>query len=180
MLIDATYFIGQLNIAQVDQETVRDNLDVFITKYEAKFLIQLLGKTLYDEFLVGLDDPQPDQIWIDLKEMLLDETLKQSPIANYVYYFYSEDNATQTTGVSEVLARAENASYHTPIHKMMRAWNEMVVRVLEIRKWLTDNLVTYPNLIIYSYPYLNNWNGYYDHAMCGFPEIVVFKNRFGI
>lgn len=179
MLIDATYFIGQLNIAQVDQETVRENLDVFITKYEAKFLTQLLGKTLYDAFLIGLDDPQPDQIWTDLKGMLVDDTLKVSPIANYVYYFYSEDNATQTTGVSEVLAKAENASYYTPIRKMMRAWNEMVVRVRELRQWLTDNLVTYPDLVIYS-PFSNHWNGYYDYAMCDFPEIVVFKNRLGI
>lgn len=173
-LIDATFFIGELNIAQTDQIAVMENLDVFIAKYEKKFLNLLLGETLYAEFVAGLEVDPIAQKWTDLKNKLVNDGDKTSPIANYIYYHYSENNATKTTGVSEVVAVAENASYTTPIHKMMRAWNEMVLEVIDIEDWLRENIAIYPDLIDYSFRYLS----YGCDSKS--PEIFYLKNRFGI
>lgn len=173
-LIDATFFIGELNIAQTDQIAVMENLDVFIAKYEKKFLNLLLGETLYAEFVAGLEVDPIAQKWTDLKNKLVNDGDKTSPIANYIYYHYSENNATKTTGVSEVVAVAENASYTTPIHKMMRAWNEMVLEVIDIKDWLMENTATYPNLVVFTCKYLGY--GVYSN----YPEIFFVKNRFGI
>ena len=144
-LIDSTYFIGEINIAQADQIEVRDNLDIFITKYQKRFLTLLLGETLYVEFMAGLKlDPIPAK-WEALRDKLVDAETKESPIANYVYYWYIRDVTVQTVGVGQVKSKAENATIVSPAGKMVRAWNEMVQWNWLSVQYLRDNLDLYPD-----------------------------------
>lgn len=48
-----------------------------------------------------------------------------SCIANFVYYWYRRDASTQTTGIGEVIASAENSINVIPRKKIASAWNEM-------------------------------------------------------
>jgi hypothetical protein len=65
-LIDHNYFIGELNLPGTGSNDVQARLDLFITKYEKKFLTDLLGTTLYKSFLAALgSDPVP-QAYTDL------------------------------------------------------------------------------------------------------------------
>lgn len=63
----------------------------------------------------------------------------QSPIANYVYYWYRRAVATQDTGIGEVRTKAENADNQNPNQKMATAWNEMSCRVGEFVEFMDAN-----------------------------------------
>ena len=54
MLIDTSYFVGQLNIPNTGSVEVKENVGWFIDKYEVQLLRNALGIDLYDEFLTAL------------------------------------------------------------------------------------------------------------------------------
>lgn len=162
-LIDITYFVGEINVANTDQLPVRERLELFVKKYEKRFLTHLLGETVYNEFMDGLELIPVPQKWQDLKEKLVDADTKESPIANYVYYFYMRDNYTQTVGLGEVKATAENAVMSNNDAKMVRAWNEMVIWVYDLRPWFIDNQVNYFfTPLCYYFRTWNCWPHYHE------------------
>jgi hypothetical protein len=68
-LIDISYFVGELNIPNTDQQPVRERLDRAILKYEQEFLRKLLGYPLYKTFVTGLQvvpPATPDQRILDI------------------------------------------------------------------------------------------------------------------
>jgi hypothetical protein len=54
MLIDASYFVGELNIPNTDKPEVLERLNWFIAKYEVVILRDVLGTDLYREFMTVL------------------------------------------------------------------------------------------------------------------------------
>ena len=69
MLIDESYFTGPLAIAQRGQQSVVDNLDTFINRWEPVIMEAALGYDFYMAFLAGLDvgsDESTEQRWLDL------------------------------------------------------------------------------------------------------------------
>ncbi len=66
MLIDRTYFVGDLNIPNSNLPDVGENLDWYIEKYENQFLEKLLGYDLYKAFRNGLVQTTVEQRWNDL------------------------------------------------------------------------------------------------------------------
>lgn len=68
MLIDRTYFVGELNIPNTSQSAIGSQVDFFIEKYEEKFLNEVLGYTLHKALKVGLDVVPVAQRWTDLIE----------------------------------------------------------------------------------------------------------------
>jgi hypothetical protein len=65
-LIDHTLFYGEINIPNIDKLEVSEELTHFITMYEEKFLISLLGYRLSKAFKAGLAQDPVEQKWIDL------------------------------------------------------------------------------------------------------------------
>lgn len=165
MLIDKSYFIGDINVPNTSAVSVGERLDWFINKFEPQFLLQVLGYELDKAFAAGLaEDPVP-QKWADLKDGVeytgLDGRLrkwrgfietvvegedgqKQSMIANYVYYFFMRGVVTQTTGIGETVTKAENADIVSPADKMCYAWNEMIRWVRELVYFLDSKVADYP------------------------------------
>lgn len=252
MLIDRSYFIGELNIPNTHTVAVGTLLDWFIEKYEEKFLTEVLGYELYKAFKAGLlEDPIP-QKWTDLidgveytnlqskvtfwrglvtqppsilnaldaintitvivgrgqlydpvvgqnsvtipavlvgKSFIIEQrgigqlrddeysivgntltlttglfgngdtyfykstTLaintstgvnKESPIANYVYYWFIRNNHSQTATMGEVKSTNENAVFHSPALKMTKAWNEMSEWIRELSDYLDSKKTDYP------------------------------------
>lgn len=244
MLIDRSYFIGEINIPNTHKPEIGGLLDWFIEKYETEFLSNVLGYDLYTALKAGLQEPTVDQKWPDLiqgveyinlsqktkywqglvtqppsvlnaldalntievivgaggqydpvtgqnsttipavlvgksftieqrgvGQLRADEfsiagniltltsglfgvgdtyfyksatlainttigTSKQSPIANYVYYWYIRNNHSQTAAMGEVKSKNENAAAHSPALKMTRAWNEMSEWVCDLTEYL--------------------------------------------
>lgn len=148
MIIDSTYFINEIFIAgqanSVDVNSSRSKLSGFIAKYESRYLTEILGKDLYSDFKAGLESDPVPQKWIDLRDALANDATKESPIANYVYYWFLRSQTTTTTGIGETKQLSENADRASSIDKQVRAWNEMVDLNFEVLGFLNDNIIDYP------------------------------------
>lgn len=159
-LIDTSYFFGDLNIGQKSE--VAGSLSEFILEYEDRLLNDLFGyafKKVYDtgigastEKYVAIRDGKEytnrsGQLakWRGLKYTI--GTVKKSPIANYVYWHWMQNEASSTTGTGEVKLNAQNATSVSPAGKMVRAWNEMVQMVYELIEFLLSNENDYPEFI---------------------------------
>lgn len=137
--IDASYFVGELNIPNSGDTAVAERITWFINKYEPIFLQQLMGYPLYKAFTAGMAVvPTPDARYTDIlngKEYTDFQgytqkwrglkTTTQSLIANYVYYWFRRSNVTQYAGIGEVMTKAENSDNVNPRRKIASAWNEM-------------------------------------------------------
>lgn len=169
-------FKGEALIAQIEQ--VFDEVQSFIDKYEPKFLKELLGLTLYQEFIDGITPVEIlpptvpptyepiDPKWVSLR----DETELKSMIVGYVYWFYQANNITSTVGTGEGKLRKDNAAAASPLQKMVYNWNEMVknARLFDLS---TD---TYPD---WKRVY---WRDWYCGCNWHLPEIYVYKNQLGL
>ena len=122
MLIDATIFVGEINVPNIDSPGVSENLNYFINKYEKKFLTILFGSFVYDKLSVELakEEGSRDPIFASL----INKVDKQS-VANFVYKFYMDDQAVLTAGIGVVKPKAENSEKVSSHRKVIRAWNEM-------------------------------------------------------
>jgi len=169
-LIDATYFIGEINVPNTDTPAVQENINFFIKKYEAKFLKTLLGVSVYASFIAEMAKPVDEQaqIWKDLKSKLVDEENKQSPIANYVYKFFQYNGFTVTTGTGETKPKNENSTRASIVPKVVRAWNEMSDWVIETRGWFVDFYTE------------NDFNGYYLSSWPVCNDEFAKINRWGL
>ena len=144
-LIDATYFGGEINIGQVETPPVSQNLTWFIQKYEKDYLTLLLGETLYTDFIAGLLVDPIDAKWLALRNAILFTNPKESPIANYIYYWYTRSITTATVGIGQVKPAAENGTIVSFVTKQVRAWNEMVKWNYSIIRFLRENNADYPD-----------------------------------
>ena len=156
-LIDATYFRGEINVAQRSQPAVVENLQYFITRYEADLLNRLLGLGFAEAFRAGILAEPTEQRWKDLRDGKVYTTSgetkqwmgfvneqKLSIIANYVYYHYIRNDVTQTVGVGQVKSKAENAAVVSPAPKMSRSWNTMLPWIHQLQQFLEAHASDYP------------------------------------
>lgn len=187
-LIDITYFYGEINIAQIDQQTVLSTVRNFIKKYEPQCLNQLLGVGFALEFLDNILPVSGDmeQRWIDLlygktyeyhgktyQWMGFINDLKESVLANYVYYWWVRKEVQQTTGMGQVKPSGENGSITSSQNTTIRAWNEMVEWAHSLVLYLDANRDVYPEWK----PYSNNrwWMLYYYWPLYGLFSSYQFR-----
>lgn len=157
-------FKGENTIAQIGGTVggVDNTVQGFIDKYEKKFLKELLGTELYEEFVAGLLVQPIDVKWTDLR----DTTDLKQMIIDYVYYWYMQNQATSTAGMSEVKGKTDNATPVNNVTKMIRSWNEMVeaARLFDLS---TDTYPTWNRVY---------WRDWYCGCNWKLPEIYNFKN----
>jgi hypothetical protein len=152
MFIDKTYFQGELNIPSLQaQSPVLNSLNLFIQEREPMYLRSALGYSLWKLFIAGLAEAVPDARWTDLKNGAdytdgngilrrwegFTNSVKQSPIAGYVYYWFVRDAATYTSSSGEVESKKENATNISPSMKSVRAYNDMVKQTAILHDYLT-------------------------------------------
>lgn len=78
--------------------------------------------------------------------------LKQSIIANYVYYWFMREAASTTTGIGETSPQGENSINATPAYKMQRAWVEMMGWVREFQEFMNQKREDYPEFFYHNIP----------------------------
>lgn len=134
MLIDKSYFFGDIQIGQLSEQSVQDAINLFISQYEPIILERLLGYETYKK----LSDAE--QRWTDLKDGveytvdgilykwngLVNAVNKTSLIAYYVYCQYMENELTTTGGAGEGKVQMQNAIAVSSGRKIRKAWNAMV------------------------------------------------------
>lgn len=91
-------------------------------------------------FFIQFTAPAPYTVGMDAAEPVA----KKSLIANYVYWHWMENEATNTTGTGEKVAANANAVNASPGQKMVRAWNQMVWWNWELIEFLLSNPTDYP------------------------------------
>jgi hypothetical protein len=163
-LIDHTYFFRERTIAQISEQSVSENVDAFIARYEPEIMTWLLGAALYSDFKAGLAAAPPTaDKWVKLRDGvasyvdahghsqayfgIVDTVQKISLIADYVYFKLMSDTVTFSTGTGEKTADAENASPAPVRDKQIRAWNDMVDRCRGVRNYLIANPTVYDNYV---------------------------------
>jgi hypothetical protein len=159
-VIDRTYFTNKptllpqleavaTGIAPAIKTSRNNEVDNYISIYEPLFLENLLGYELAQEFIEGIAEDKPEDKWVDMKNMLVNETKKLSPIAFYIYYHVINDMQLDIASVGGVQNKADNASMMSVRSKMNRVWNLMTEWNIRFYEWLMDNESTYEHDEVY-------------------------------
>lgn len=155
-LINNTYFINEITIAQINQPDVVEQVDDLIAKYENVFLRDVLGYSFTKLMLANIADArfvallngaEFTNVWttyLDKWDGLANSITKHSPIANYVFYKYVRAKHEQQGGISTLRPKAENADVVTAEYTLIKAYNEMVDMIHKCRQYLISEKVTYP------------------------------------
>ena len=135
-------------------------LDSAIRRHEKAYLTRLLGRGLYAEYISTPTDAK----WDGLNALLYDATLFVSPIANYIYYWFLDENAGDYDGSLVTTTKQENATNHPVLYKQIKAWNAMVEMNVPILSYLQNTVISTTAVI--------------DKQ--GWGELYTFKNSMGI
>lgn len=170
-LIDSSYFWGELEIDSLFKNQASgialleaggnsaSELDRYIAKYQKYYLEQMFGETL------AANLPS------ELIDLIRDEQLKTSQIANCVYYFYMRANQSKTTGAGEVKMDIIRTRAVSASEKMCRAWNEMV----KLNRKIHEDLYNAGTITVT----INNVETELNYLDDIYPEICPSGNIFG-
>jgi len=175
MLIDKTYFIGEINIP----DGKYSDLDTFIERFEKEFIIQAFGYTLAKEILAYdsahhgnssqrildiINGKEFDELPYKFKWTGLINADKISPIAYYVYcqYMRSKITHTGTTGES---GNGTDPQAETNI-KVQNAWAQMLTLIGEgsytgmahdnsLHYFMTKHISDYPEWLYTDFGFVN-------------------------
>ena len=175
MLVNPSYFYGELYVVQTEAQDVQARLAAFIAKYEPRLLRLLVGDALcarleaYSEAeKVDEHETEPPDGWpagVVVADARLDRLsdLLRPILAGYIYFYYRRSAATVTTGAGEVEPEAENGRTVSPIYKMVGAWNDAVGEACALRRLLEGER-----------------DGYPDYKPCVGSEVFTYRNTFGL
>lgn len=169
-LINSSFFVANRTIAQLSENSVRTNLELFIKRFQYDYLTRVMGLTLYKLFeaeYVGENKPQK---WVDLVNGveftyrgalcvwpgLANQTFKTSPIADYVYYYYQRDKVTAVVGSGTMVPNVENGEVVVNRGRMVDAFNAAVKGAQLLEMYLLSRPTDYPE-----YPGVSDANKYH-------------------
>lgn len=106
-------------------------------------------------WLNGIKFSDADKYLIELQTATLDVTDVEivpepdSPIADYVYYYWLKNMHTQTAGIGQVKTDAQNAHVVSPKYKACDTWNNMAEKTSFLYELLRVNIADYPEYELY-------------------------------
>ena len=155
-LIDSTYFINEFSIAGIagTNPTATANaarLQAVINRREPQLLKDVLGETLYGEFIAGLAEVSPIQKWVDLKAELIDDSAKLCDYTAIMYYWWlrSEERMQTAVGNTEAIHPAVNTV------SLAELYNEAIDELKDLQDWVASSASDYPNFDGVVLEYLN-------------------------
>lgn len=138
-LIDKTFFVRDITLPNLETTTQGgqaniERLNSFITKYEPKCLMDILGYPLFKLFMA--DNTTPGRIkdikvgaeYYDENGLLqkwqgLIHDTDMSLIANFVYFYIQTSMSSQTSGVNTNVPKGQAGLVISPREKMIDGWN---------------------------------------------------------
>lgn len=148
-------------------------LQSYIDIYEGRYLRQLFGSVLYNEFISDLDanfepiSPNFKYIFFPFYEdvtlfNMLDSAGIIEMLKGFIYFEYSKDLSNQMTPYGNVRAKAENSSVVNTLQTMIYArYNEAVTTYRAIRNYIFLNFNLPTNQAV-SFSFYNAGTGYSD------------------
>jgi len=153
--IDSTYFIrerllplstGAAGVPAARSTNKATVLDNFIAYYEKELCTLILGADLYAEYAA---DYATDK-WKDFDALMIDSTMKDSPIADYIFCKYLADQDTRAgDGTLLVNGDAKNRVSYTV--RTLPVWNAMIGKLIPAIEYLCENHATFCTTFEYNY-----------------------------
>lgn len=109
-----------------------NSFNAYVEREEEKILKSLLGVTLYDSFIEGLDEDYPDEVWTNLRDGATYELWGKTyewvglnkMLTPFIFAIWTRDNYVRQSGVGTVKGKAENAKVVNPGRNIATAYNE--------------------------------------------------------
>lgn len=109
-----------------------NTFNTYVDEHEEDILKSLLGKTLYDAFIAGLDEDYPEQRWVDLRDgatyvhqyKTYEWVGMKKMLKPFIFQSWLTDTFDNNSGIGVVVAKAENAKVINPGNRISRAYNE--------------------------------------------------------
>lgn len=154
-ILTINHFSGEYNIPGLSQIAVQETVEGFIQRYEPIALREVFGATITGLLYGALNAVTPQLPLAPHWDMLINggvyyrngtpmqwpgigSTDNLSFLAAYVFYWWSRNETSFTSGVGEVQPKSANATAVSPVMKQTRAWNLFVGLAKEAR-----NMVAY-------------------------------------
>jgi len=174
MFIDKDDFTGkyELHIGMYDVDKIND----YISIYEQRYLVELFGAELYNQFVADLSpsisNPLPQSpnfqfVFYPFYENIVLHTIIQSEgikqmLKGFIYFEYLKDTTNQMTPNGNVVPMGENSSTASTIYSMMYArYNEAMRTFKAIQTHIAVNL-SQPTGQIVDYTLDSVGSGYSD------------------
>ena len=149
-IVTTSDFIDKFKLTLTDFNT--NELSSYIERYETITLIELMGKELFDLYVIGFGLNEPIYVKLhnsfieqsDCGEVLNSRGLKDL-ILGTVYFYYSRDILTQRSENGSVAKKGENSSNVTQIQSNVQSrWDEAVDTYCAIQSYIIENHDVYP------------------------------------
>lgn len=149
MFLTPSDFIGKYELHKGMYDTAK--LQIYINKYEIRYLKSLLGVDLYNQFIADLSPNPPlprspnfQKIFYafaeDVNYNMLDSDGMLEMLKGFIYFEYSKDNFMQQTTYGGVQQTAENSKVLTSLQTMIYArYNEAIRTYNAIQGYLIIN-----------------------------------------
>jgi len=150
MIVNISDFTGKYQLSTGMYDTVK--LQDYIDKYEKRYLIELFGANLYDEFISDLDGsniPQsPNFIKVfnpfyenlTFRQLIISEGIKEM-LKGFIYFEYSKDLINQMTPYGNVRPISENSEPVSTLYSMIYArYNEAIKSYKAIQMYIQVNM----------------------------------------
>ncbi len=103
----------------------------YVAREEEEILLSLLGKSLYDSFIEGLDTDYPEEKWVNLRDgapyFYLDKTYNwvgmKKMLIPYIFSMWLRDTFDNNSGIGVVVAKGENSKVINPGRRIARNFN---------------------------------------------------------
>lgn len=164
-IVNQTFFVGPISLPNLHHTQELERLTTFINKYEPECLCKILGYPLFKKFGSETSQRMTDLLngaeYTDgLGELRKFNGIKHdvniSLIANYVYFYFLQANASQQSGTGTNVTVPNSATQQSPREKQAAAWNffsdevQSMIHFLWLKKDGSGARV-YPEFSFYQY-----------------------------
>ena len=149
--IDITYFDDFRKIPNLNDEVIREALELKIPRLEKQFFIDVFGYEFQKLMLANPTDPIYEPILEGVEFTGSDGKLRKweginESLANYIYFYWYKERTPMTGGVAFAGGKVENANVVDPINRPVYAYNMIHDALLILQDYLTVNSENYPTL----------------------------------
>jgi len=103
----------------------------YVAREEETILLSLLGKSLYDQFIEGLDTDYPEDRWVNLRDgapyiynlKTYNWVGMKKMLIPYIYSIWLRDTFDVNSGIGVVVAKGENSKVINPGNRIARNFN---------------------------------------------------------
>lgn len=154
-IVTTTDFVNKFELTLTDFNTAK--LTAYIDRYETITLIELMGKELYDLYVIGIAGADPiyetlrDPFTIQLTSgQILDSRGLIDMLTGMIYFYYSRDINTQVTSNGNVISKGENSDKASAFQANVQSrWSESKKTYLAIQDYINEYSTVYPSFLGY-------------------------------